>query len=630
MIGAVAGIGGIALAYAVSSGALVSAQVALFGGYYEITTGSGPLVPASSAVGGAVAGALIAAAATALIIQYTGIGKGMSSTEVAALVGLAAAGGAGFGWVPVVGWIFVAVVGAYLLFSWATGVGDTETADIKFTCLPWQPPRGGEKCGECGKNGLPCSTYQCQSLGLTCQFINEGTLQEECINIAPDDATAPIISPDNSVLQTGFSYEVSQNGLGYTVKGPGTDGCLPAFNPVDLGISLSEPGQCKFSDLHTNSYDEMLPIKYFDTLNSNTYSSSHRMSFIVPSLDALATTLESPSGKKDFALYLRCIDKSGNPNVNEYAISFCVNPQPDIMAPEIKGFIPASDSSVALDATEKEIMFVTSEPSECKWSTTDQAYELMPNEVSCDTGTGQQTILGGLLGWGCKVKLPVTADTNTYYFRCKDQPWLTGTEIDGRARNINAISKPYSLKKTITALTITSVSPNGETISSANVPISIDLKVATSGGAEGASTRCEFAMFAGGRFSEFKTTGESEHTQPGLTFFVPKKYELPIKCEDDVGNKAEAIASFELFIDSKGPLITRVYDNGGLNVITNEAATCVINRESCSFDFDKGTLMSGTEFAHTATLSSDATTFVKCKDNFGNLGACMTVKKGVF
>ncbi len=634
IIGTIAGMGGIALAYVASAGIGSSILGAGGLGLTEVGFVSEGFTfnPGLSGAGGALVGAAIGAAAAALIIQYTGIGRGMSSTEIGALVGLAAIGGGIIGYalaagiaVPIAGWIIVAVVGVYMLFSWATGVGKTTTSVVGFTCLPWQPPRGGEKCGECGKNELPCSKYQCQSLGLTCQFINEGTSDEACINIAPKDVSAPIISADSSVVQTGFSYDQVSD-LGYVVKGPGADGCLPAYSKVGFGISLSEPGQCRFESVHKDKYDDM--TKYFDLAKSNIYSYKHGMFFPVPSLDALATNPASAidrTQKNDFALYVRCIDKSGNANVREYAISFCVAPEQDREVAIIDTFTPPTDSAVALTATEKEIRFITNEPAECKWGTTDQDYNLMPNEAICNDGLEQGTIFG----WACRAKLPTSADTNTYYFRCKDQPWLTGAETDGRVRNANTQSVPYSLRKTTTALTIVSVSPKDELITAANTPISVELKVTTAGGIDGTAT-CEFATQEGGRFANFWQTGTSEHSQPDLTFFIAKKYVLPIKCHDEAGNKAESNASFELLVDRNGPLITRVYYDSQLNVVTNEKSSCAVSIESCTFDFDKGTLMSGSEFAHTASLDKQITNFVKCKDDYGNVGACMAVKKGAF
>jgi len=77
-------------------------------------------------------------------------------------------------------------------FSFAAGVATAaiifyltykseETETKTYTCNPWQAPTGGANCEKCNKQGeLPCSEYQCRSLGQSCQLLNPGTDEESC------------------------------------------------------------------------------------------------------------------------------------------------------------------------------------------------------------------------------------------------------------------------------------------------------------------------------------------------------------------------------------------------------------------------------------------------------------------
>ena len=79
-------------------------------------------------------------------------------------------------------WSAAAGVGVATLIFLATYKSeDTETKT--FTCDPWQAPTGGTNCEKCNKGNLPCSEYQCRSLGQSCQLLNPGTDEENCAGV---------------------------------------------------------------------------------------------------------------------------------------------------------------------------------------------------------------------------------------------------------------------------------------------------------------------------------------------------------------------------------------------------------------------------------------------------------------
>ncbi|MEK6899350.1 MAG: Yip1 family protein [Nanoarchaeota archaeon] len=527
------------------------------------------------------------------------------------------------------------VVGIGLLLI---GVGKTKKVKVEFTCNPWQPPKGGASCDKCGKDGLPCNKYQCQSLGQLCEFVNEGTKDEACINVNPNDVLSPIIKPYQDALIGGFSYtNIGDNG--YTLKGSGSDGCVPAYQQVRFGISLNERGACKIDSVRKVNFDAM----EFNFGGSSLYKFNHTQILFLPSLDALAqaqsegvvqdneepidtdlTVVIDPTKRNDFTIYARCQDKSGNSNVNEYAINFCISAAPDRTAPIINEFIPASPGYIAFGGTGRNVTFFVNEPSECRWASIDSDYDSMTQQAICNSDVEDVTIKG----FECSTNLPVTTDVSNYYFRCKDQPWLTGnvTLDNGKTRNKNAQSALYVLRKTAIPLTIVSINPNNKTISSGGIPIVVDLEVQTAGGQ--GPRYCEFS--SAGQFVTFFENSGDRHKQPGLQFIEQRAYDIPIRCKDEAGNVASSSAKFTTYIDNQGPRITRAFRQNGLTIVTNENARCAYSLRDCTFLFSNGTLLTGNELVHSTSFNITATHYVSCRDRFDNPGACIAVRAGEF
>jgi len=622
----VAGLSGIGITSGL--GAASGEAVTFFGG--------GSASPALGAMGGVLAGGAIGLAATSLLIKFTGIGPGLSPMTTYALLGAGAIGGAIVGYAAVTpgigagGGLFagatilgpILIIAVVLIIVWfkLMGVGKTKQVIVDFSCQPWQAPRGGKNCEECGKDGLPCSRYTCQSLGQTCEFENEGTGEELCINISPNDVTSPRISPLEIVLADGFEYsDVSENG--YKIKSNVEDGCVKAYQPLTFGISLNEPGQCRFDTLHTNTFEEM----EFDFGGRNLYLWNHTQTLNIPSLESLGIPGYDPNRRADYSLYVRCADGTGNENINEYVINFCVKPGDDITAPLITKKEPLGEYTT-YNATEQQVTIWTNEPSECKWDSTDKTYDSMLNEFECANDVANQEFYG----FKCEGTLGITTEENKYYVRCKDQPWLSGTDKEGD-RNTNSESYQVNLKRSRTNLKIDSISPNNRTISAGVEPVSVEVIVRTSGGVDG-NAICKYGI--GNNLIEFYDTLGNEHRQVFQSFTAGEK-ELPIVCEDEAGNIASQTAEFNILIDTSAPEISRVYNTGNLIVITNEPSECSFitgeskKKDLCNFEFINGTLMSGVDLVHSSEFDSGKTHYIKCKDRFDNApGACSIILKG--
>ncbi len=591
---------------------------------------------AGGATAGSFSGALGGAAVGAAIGYILGSLFGVEGTALTVLMVAGAAIGlaAGAGWLGpqllafFTNPITLIVIIVIIIIMQILGIGKTRERKAEFKCMPWQPPAGGAKCDLCNSDDLPCTKYKCETFGKTCKYLNEGTGNEECVNIAPNDVSPPQIDANNPALSSGFSYNNPLTNIGVTIKNSSvSDGCLQEYSPVNWGVVLNEPGQCKVSETHTSNYEEM--ESYLSNIVGNQFSKNHTVATAMPTLDELGVSGIDPARRGNYKLYVRCQDASGNYNAAEYIAEFCVSPANDVTPPIISQYIPASPGLVGLNATNKQIQFYTNEPATCRWSlTAGQEYSQMINSATCNNEISQIT----LNGWGCVVNLPVLNESTTnYHFRCADQPWLgtneTNPNLPDPNQNVNSDDSVYQIKKTTTPLTITSISPNGNIISVGSLPVSVNLEATTSGGINNGNAICSYNLNGAG-FIPFFNTGANTHLQT-FSSLLEGNYAIGLQCFDLAQNTVSGNTQFSVQVDSSGPIITRVYSSGAsLTVITNEASTCAWSTTSCSFDFASGTLLSGSSQVHTMPYDNGITYRIKCKDAFNNIGTCLTASGG--
>ena len=521
-------------------------------------------------------------------------------------------------------WTLIVVVVISVILN-ILGIGKYREKKVEFSCLPWQPPSGGDNCSKCKEYGIECTQYKCKSLGKTCELLNAETDNELCVNIAPDDSLAPEIKFNSSSLSGGLSYEETQNGVKIS-NSSSSNGCLMEYSLATFGINLNEAAQCKISTVDSSSYEEMEET-FFDS-SSNSYAYNHQESVAMATLDSLGVSGVDPNRVGDYNLYVRCEDKSGNSNDAGYNIRFCVSPANDLQPPVITRFIPESPALIGLNSDSFNLKFYTNEPATCKFGDSDQSYETMPNEAVCHNDITQST----LYGWLCLARLNATQEDNSYYLRCADQPWL-GSDFsnDGvtptEGINVNTQSTEYKVLKTTTPLVISSATPNGETILSGTEPVSVTIDVSTTGGMDNGKAFCSYTL--NNAFSDsFSQTGLSNHKQTWTSLFA-NDHNVKIRCVDRAGNLAEGEINFKVEVDNIGPIITRVYNSGDkLQIITNEPSVCEYSISSCSFDFGSGTTLGGAGKTHTMQYSNGQTYRIKCRDSFGNAGSCLSVTGG--
>jgi hypothetical protein len=510
-------------------------------------------------------------------------------------------------------------------FLWTVGISaaifvltykEEEQKRVEYQCLPFEAPTGGDSCEVCNDDEFrPCSEYRCRSLGQACELVNSGTVEEKCVWINPGDVTSPTITPWDDALTGGHSYTSPQTrppALGTRiVRNSASDGCIAAFTPLEFGFITNEPAQCKADIVHQDNLEAMT---YFFG-ESNFYLEEHEQRITLPSPDALAAEGLILENDGIYDVFVRCQDKNGNENVEEYAFSFCVDPSPDTTPPLIVDTSIPTGNAVKAGIGEIEIEVYTNEPAQCKWSIQDKNFNDMETSMICVNSVRD---LNAQEVYTCTTTLTGIKDRqeNQYFFRCEDSQ---NKPVEDR--NINTQSYEYILRGT-QELNIIDVSPKNETISDSTGVVDVDLRVETSNGADEGVAVCSFSSTGdeGSYIIMFETDAFAHKQTLSLT---EGDYNYFFRCVDAGGNSDESEVSFKIEVDNEAPLITRAYrELDALKVITNEDASCAYSLNSCNYNFDDGLVMQhrdvGIRNQHVALWQPNIVYYIKCRDEFGN------------
>lgn len=489
---------------------------------------------------------------------------------------------------------------------------------VELQCLPWEAPLGGRDCEKCNQDPFkPCSEYRCKSLGQACELVNKGSVEERCTWVSKGDVSSPVIEVRNDVLTAGHQYSPDSairppaRGVKIIDKRKG-DGCIQPFTPLQFGIKLNEPGQCKIDIENGNkSFDEM--TYYFG--ESNLYRYNHTEKLRLPSPDSVnAESPEIPNeGRYNF--YVRCRDVNGNVNEDVFVFNLCVDKSPDATAPVIESTSIISGSAVQFGTQNLSLTLNVNEPAECRWSAQDKNYDIMENNFTCSTHVYEQN---AQQVYPCTGNLNGIKDRsdNTFYFRCRDQPQKQANE-----RNTNQESYRFSLKGT-QPLNIVRVEPNS-TFTGSSAAVSVNLTVVTDDGAEEGKSTCYFSDSGRqGSFISMFSTNSFRHEQ--VLSLSAGSYSYYFRCVDSGGNAASANTSFAVDIDRAAPQITRAYKEGpdALKIVTNEPAFCAYSLTSCNFVLSEGlrtTIPNARNRAiHAIKWAPGQPYYIKCSDDYGN------------
>ncbi len=554
-----------------------------------------------------------------------GASIGFAASFIPLLVGAAVSGPVG--WVAAA--VTLVVMQWWILFSYQNYVQEI----INYQINAWKAQEGGAKCDECNKLEYGCTEYQCKTFGQGCGIVNNGTKQERCVWLNPDDREYPVIieSAEISQFPENYNYkksaDVSPPDTGVEIISASKN-CIPPFSSLVLGVKTDEPAQCRIStsreknfELMTKDMDEgALAIeKHTKTLPNSATANTWALNNLIDksglpdeNKDGVADIEFEITKGNEYEYYIKCKDTNGNENPANFVIKFCVQDK-DLTAPIIKGFFPADENFIQFGTSNVTAEIYTNEPAECKWDFNDKKYDEMTYAMTnCDTTINQATVQGN----SCTGKFTGLKNgvENKYYIRCQDR---------SEDKNTNSVSEVYNLKVSSQSILIDSISVNGKgnnsIIKDAREVIPVDLEIKTSFGAEDGKAKCEYEYLGNKIPMSFEYSGVNTQT-----LWLPEgKYELPISCNDIAGDTDTGSISFTLEKDRDAPIVARAYyDVNNLKVITNEPAECVYTLQSnigCAYNFVDGTAMSEIgELTHYTLWQAGKKYFIKCKDAFGN------------
>lgn len=496
-----------------------------------------------------------------------------------------------------------------------------------FTCYPWQAPLGGQNCEACNEGDLPCSEYQCKSLGQACELINKGTDEEKCAWVNRNDVNPPVIAPLEEVLPENYNYQRQNTGIlppdrGVIVENLGSsDKCIPAFTPFRFGITTinngeGEPAKCKVDKVRKPTFDEMA---FF--MSDGLFRYNHTFSLSLPGTANLEAEGVEVENGGNYELFVKCQDANGNENVANFVFKYCVDDGPDTTPPLIDSTSISNGLPVQYDTTSLDLDVYINEPVQaCKWSHTDTSYESMENSMDCSLASSiSRANAFGL--YTCRTTLNGLKDRfeNEFFFKCKD---ITGNE--------NKESYEYKVIGT-QPLVIDSVTPNNETIRDSTDAVKVTFDVRTSAGYKEGESTCYY--------SGSSDTGEPEDADGYIAFFEtnsfrhkqdlflvggttenPVEYTYYIRCVDLGGNADYEKIIFDVASDNEAPEVVRAsHEENYLKITTNEASRCVYDTLSCSYVFEDGIKITTTDdSSHFVDWNPSSNYYIKCKDEFDN------------
>ncbi len=507
------------------------------------------------------------------------------------------------------------------------GVADCgiKKTQYHYRALPWQAPVENQKCEQCGEDiTKPCTEYRCKSLGAACELTNIDEENPTCFESNKSDITPPTLSLDN-VKELSFivnetkTYTLEKTNQGVHVLAYDEE-CVPEFTPIIFEFETNEHAQCKVEYEKTNAFEEMS-----DYLGGrNLFLKNHTTLFYAPSIGSLSVYDVSGDAKEMFGnmnMYVRCQDTHGNTGKNELVVNFCIRSGPDFTPAVVIGSRPGNNAFIPYNSSEIVAKIFLNEPADCKWSkNSNLTYSEMNNQMDCS----HELLNTNGFGWECNTTLTgLKKGSNSFYILCKDQPWL---DDSNESRNINAQVFNYTLIGTDTPLKIDSVTPNG-IIYSGFEPVSVDIIVKTSGGAQSGKAKCRYDITNRGWEDLFYETDSIEHKQT-FSSLMEGDYSIKVSCVDIGGNFVEKETSLKVELDKSSPYILRAYrDGSNLVLVTNENAECVYNKERCDYVFNNGTSITSTGFSqiHNAEWNGAITYYIKCRDVFGNAPSGCTI-----
>ena len=507
----------------------------------------------------------------------------------------------------------------------------------------WQPPYGHKYCGLCQDPKLfpyGCSEYQCHTLGTDCYMVNLDTVDQRCIAKNPNDMRPPMISAVPTNLPN-IDYRYTTTASGATLADSNyPNGCIPPYSGLVLKINTTIEAQCKYS-LNGEPPATFDAYAYGTDGGSTSFLINHTV--IIPNSanpNAYAGNKTDTLVRDDnnYDVYFMCKSVNGVSTPMPYDLHFCVSKEPDNTAPTIIG-ADLNNSYITSGKLNALDTIYTNKPANCKWDFVDRNYKDMAyNMTNCSQGPSDY-VAGTAYSYGCIANFTgIKKGPTNYYVRCISHPSMNCsdenlTKIYGGCVS-NAQSTPINLIGT-SPLAIESISVgekdiyvSGENMALSNFtnstdPINLPITVKTLGGAEGnGNAQCKYNILGTNQNYQFLNGGALGYVEPNVDSMAlgAGEQKVNVSCCDAAGNCDSKLISFNTSIDTTPPTVTRAYyENGQMNVLTDEKSKCVYSATTCNYAFSDGipfTTVDGID--HTTPWNSQTDLHVKCVDMLGN------------
>ncbi len=154
----------------------------------------------------------------------------------------------------------------------------------------------------------------------------------------------PILEPLEGVLPEGLKYVESETtspperGVKVVkILDPENENeCLTPFTSLIIGVKTNEYANCRWDYEDKGSYSE-----YAESFTQGSAMTINHTFYLPSSATASEEALENVGiaieGGRNYAFFIKCVDRNGNENPLPFMIEFCVEEGPDLRPPKILG-----------------------------------------------------------------------------------------------------------------------------------------------------------------------------------------------------------------------------------------------------------------------------------------------------
>lgn len=524
--------------------------------------------------------------------------------------------------VPILNVVVLALVVVATIVTLASGGESTE--EVQISCNSWVPPNGGENCELCHQAGTidvdgreinidftagglhDCTPALCWSLGQGCEFFSNVEEGPRClskcegenadVNFNRYQITDLDLSEENKnkcTLTQDYNSEEKNcrqdNGQLSFVK---------ANTAVKVGFYTDELATCRWDfERPSGPTDVDFYNNLGKTFDQSLASNDHTIT--------LEPGIHLNEGERK-TMYAACMDVCGNTNApNYYSLNLEVGNVQDVGAPQFMEIIPESGSAIKHDLEEFTAKLKLNEAAMCRWSRTNDVYDLMSEEFNCRAGYNRN---------GCNMQFTnLVQGVNKFYIRCQDEQG--NSNVDSIPSNEGYVLFKSNPLEIVSVRCIHSFGDECGTIYDKN----FTLEAATFGGGYDGKAVCYLRMF-GDSETQFRNTDSSLHTQvvgPRLS----GTYNDILRCVDNAGNEAVKNIDYTFFVDEAAPKIFRVNKEGdNLVILTDEDATCKYSADKNIIYNEMNGFGTSGGMRHSISISGDYM-HVICMDRFNHFAS---------